>query len=1188
MKKQSLLVVLISLLVVVTLAFVACENIQGIVDNIMGEQGGEQEQKVDYQAPQITASEQGLEVSLEGVETFEYKLDDGEWTPYGQVIPFSQEIGAHVLTAKVNAENAGSIQEAIFTYQTKAVVLSEISVQGFVASWTAQGKSVMLKVGEGEFAPAGENSYTATAECAITVKALGGWDAENSILYVGEVEKSASFSAVALAKPILSVSEGKLVWQPVEHATKYQVKVNEGEFADATEWAIPAVAGEYAISVKAIGNGVEFSDSQVAEFALEVKASSLEYEKTAPDKVNIKSFEGAGMMLEYLGEYKNISELPFTLPYLYEATESCTAKAKVLGGWDEANKIMYLESEYSIDLVALASANLVVEDAEGKVAADFADEWTIKKYTDNWVDCGASIAVASGMQQGSSAQFNLWDNYTVFRFGRKYSAQNGYNAISFDVKGDGVTKMRVQLMDSTSGVYMTYSLGGASNGETLPNYWQHMVISMTDEDWKLNYGGNKLTFAQAKQYVGMINESEIIPFFDTINFIFYGETANGNSTKLFFDNIAFEKDVAQTKREQVLFDLSEVYTAQNANGVVFKLQLTNLEGTKAILSSLNLESNVSSEVSVEMGANNVVTIKDVAYAGQGITAQGEFVANGAIIKCNSASGQMASLFTQGMNFEAVRKVEGFESYTETGVGYDQSHTPSQISGLRAMYYADYYSGNSGSVVGGNGWSLMGSADYIQLASSGFSGSKSMKLKASTAGAMRYLSIGLADGSAQVIGKASNFGLFVKGVDIDVTMTVKVIYTNQLTPSNQQDTSIMTVQEFKVPANSDWTQYVVETNPNKDIYGYVLQFKATSKAVYLLVDDIELFAGNPHAKYISQVDPTQFGNLAYAEDFSSCSVSAGSGDASKVPSTIKGTADIYARNDTGAGYDDNKYITAKYANTGSVRSNTITITPAEMGHAEVLSFAIANDRNGNALKVTVTVKVFDYNEQVVKEESFDMEAGAVWALKEFEFGKALVKKVQIIIATTASPKGDAYAKVDNIQIKVKEQASQPTTVLSLGFDDGTTGSAYNNSAWTQYKYTSSWETMASSQMNSREKAGSKAVNFVGGYSQSRKFIYNENGSAIGEADYLSIDLGNDFSGAGVIKFKIVLVDTNGQMHYVFGSADAYEQIAGGTAMTKYEKQFDKVNVKSFYIVVYSSANGNAYLYADNITLKLSSN
>ena len=187
----------------------------------------------------------------------------------------------------------------------------------------------------------------------------------------------------------------------------------------------------------------------------------------------------------------------------------------------------------------------------------------------------------------------------------------------------------------------------------------------------------------------------------------------------------------------------------------------------------------------------------------------------------SATGNAAD-FLVNVNMTTVDVLDNAETYTSSGQMYYQSNTDKDNrSGARGAYFCDYYSGGSGSPVGGSGWSLMGgSGDQLSLESSAelvHSGAHSLKLKRNKSNTMRYMTWGLMDGTAEGHTGASYFIYFAKNPN-NVALTIKtsVYYQAKVEPSTQQ--SNRAYLEAQIPANSDWTAVVIPLDPAKTYYG----------------------------------------------------------------------------------------------------------------------------------------------------------------------------------------------------------------------------------------------------------------------------------------------------------------------------------------------------------------------------------
>ena len=197
--------------------------------------------------------------------------------------------------------------------------------------------------------------------------------------------------------------------------------------------------------------------------------------------------------------------------------------------------------------------------------------------------------------------------------------------------------------------------------------------------------------------------------------------------------------------------------------------------------------------------------------------------------------------TNGATFTLADYADNAETYDESGTMYYQGNqNPNKVKGARGAYFCEYaYSGTS-TEVGGNGWILMGgSGDQLQLATSGGAceGAKYLKMKASTAGDMRYFQWNLYKGDGEGHTGIERFGIaFRNSNSINVEAKVMVFKVPKLTPDTLIEDNYEAI-DVALNAGSSWNQYYVELDPNETYYGYGIWFKKTSgSAAFIDVDD----------------------------------------------------------------------------------------------------------------------------------------------------------------------------------------------------------------------------------------------------------------------------------------------------------------------------------------------------------------
>ncbi|MFA7020264.1 MAG: Ig-like domain-containing protein, partial [Bacilli bacterium] len=305
--------------------------------------------------------------------------------------------------------------------------------------------------------------------------------------------------------------------------------------------------------------------------------------------------------------------------------------------------------------------------------------------------------------------------------------------------------------------------------------------------------------------------------------------------------------IAQPSNTYFLENLSEQFSG-SYGGVDF---LLTRNGSSAVLETLNLASNIVLNDGVISLSGDEITV-----TATGLTYVGELSDNGHLISYVSASGAYAAPLT-GLNLNAVYNLEDYESFSAAGLGIRSAATGKYgHTGLRAAYYSDYYSGSSGSPLGGSGWSLMGSSDYLDRfidSENVHSGSVAGKYKRGSAGAMRHISWDLYTGNALVVGKGDTFSFWAKGVASNVEVKPRVAHVPLIHASNQTSTSDTTTATFTILANSDWTQYSFPISSAKQVYGFQFSFSSSGTTVYVPVDDVQIYTtANPWSEYVAPV------------------------------------------------------------------------------------------------------------------------------------------------------------------------------------------------------------------------------------------------------------------------------------------------------------------------------------------------
>jgi hypothetical protein len=653
---------------------------------------------------------------------------------------------------------------------------------------------------------------------------------------------SSSKVAEKLATPVISLNAAKtgLTWAVVEHASKYQIKVNTGEYADATDYTFSGDAGTYVVTLKAIGDGISYTDSAEATWNYSTVAISLsELTRTG---LNV-SWTAVGPTSVAYAADGNITSTAWaaTTSTTYVATANGKVGVAVGAGYDETANVNYVGDTIDkyIWCVQDAAANKVLLDS----TTDIADDLSVKVYdasASGWVDdsghVGLSVGIADTEETSDSIDFKIQQLANAYKFGLTMTGFDAYKGISVRVRGDGKSTLVFQ-MQSAAG-YVSYSVG------VIGTNWHDIVIPFSDAGWKVN--GTSTSLADYALSQGFESAGATLYGFNEFDVIFKTVADAGYAyTHVYVDHvslIADETGTAAADNQTVV--LGSHYTAKNSAGAVFDIQAAT---TGYTLASLNLAQNLSAPATLT-AEGDVVTLK-TADNGASLTYVGKATNSGRSIAFTSATGTYASYFTN-LNFNFVATIDDFESYTETGVGFDQHNAATARTGLRAYYYSDYYAGSGSDSLSGSGWTLMGSTDYMTLdttAGDVHSGANCAKVKVGNA--MRYTTYGLSDGSAVAWPSANTFSFWAKSpAAIDLVVYVRLYTTNKVSSTNYG----VTPTTLTLKAGSSWTQYTVAMDASKTYYGVSFTFEHSSdySTNYPLLDDLQVYTdANPWAKFV---------------------------------------------------------------------------------------------------------------------------------------------------------------------------------------------------------------------------------------------------------------------------------------------------------------------------------------------------
>jgi len=468
-----------------------------------------------------------------------------------------------------------------------------------------------------------------------------------------------------------------------------------------------------------------------------------------------------------------------------------------------------------------------------------------------------SSLVLAGSAFGIVVSNNAFMNGTeIIRADETYTmtldANNPVTAANYSpaavVKTDGTITVNNMLVKATTDGYAKLAPHGTIYNYSSTATYNGRITGMNSI--KVDYAGSDLSLQVSRDLSGKI-------FTDKMNVTSGSEIdlsslspnyfiLKAGDTELDINKITIKYSCSE--RSGLTVDqLAKVYSGKLGN-TVYK---ANISGTSATIKTTNLETNVTynGTVSIEDGM-----VKIVLPAGNLFFSTNEARTT---LTVDSSKGIGAGF--AGLVFNEVFTVDNFEDYSGTGVGYDSNHANfNALSGLRGEFHSDYYSGGSGtaSLFGDSNWSIMGSDTYLYHNATGGHENSGLALFKGSSNGLRYVSFQSLYNVPKTMGKGTTFSFWAHGAlsnvstlaasSEDAKVKVRLFYKNPITSVSD---STGEATEVTIPAGSDWTQYTISLDSNKEYYGYSFFIKS-SNALYVPIDDVEIFTANPHETYVA--------------------------------------------------------------------------------------------------------------------------------------------------------------------------------------------------------------------------------------------------------------------------------------------------------------------------------------------------
>ena len=665
-----------------------------------------------------------------------------------------------------------------------------------------------------------------------------------------------------LDTPVLQLNEERngLTWASVPGATSYSVNVNDEGAVTVQEpgYEFETIAGAYNVKVVAKANG---KASEAAEYNYSTLFTILGDLSVNENVITWASFGGVG--LEYFvddGEPIAVvgNSITASTPGLYTV--------RALSGFVDESHKYYIDApnnvsvhERSILVQGAASSGIMLECGDEETDTDLQEKYIAKKYDNNsgWINTTATLVLDSDNQfgTGNCVRANIWHHGAWFKWTNSLSVDGKIESLHFLLKGSSATRFALSFDVTTDlvisglnlkGVYATYMVQPA------PTIWTEYTISTSDPNWTVNYAGTSYPFATVQSMLSSLGYNiesvgDFFPNFGSYSIKAFGEYEDGGpTTRLWFDDVSLGVEPVETKIEQQ-FDVAAgqyAFKSNQINAGVFKYNPGGQSKVEFRQDNNLVEIPVTTAVSK---ADHSLTITSTA-TGLDFVAKLTSDNGGKSFTLVNVTGTAAA-YMQGMVAEKCQVLYDFEEFTSTGVGNDQNHTdPTAWSGLRKEFYSDFYNNGSGSTVGGSGWSMMASTDYLELSTSvAHTGSKSMRLKYNKDNQMRFLTYGLATEGGEPYVEGTYLSMWVRAnSERDNVIKLKAFYINYVTPSTQTS---CTEVEVTVPhdTNNGWVEVKVQLSSSKSYYGFaILPMKnngaATETEKYFYVDDIAVYSG----------------------------------------------------------------------------------------------------------------------------------------------------------------------------------------------------------------------------------------------------------------------------------------------------------------------------------------------------------
>ena len=652
--------------------------------------------------------------------------------------------------------------------------------------------------------------------------------------------------------PVLTLNDSNdgLTWEDIDGARSYEITVDEETTSvDIPGYLFSTEYGDYEVSVVAVDkNG---NKSEAATYSYETRVTRLGNLQFDGTKISWPGSDYFGLETSCDG----VNYTPITDTFL-PVEKSAVYYFRTVNGFREDGHVYFCHIQSRCIIATLGVATpYIIEDGTEVDDATLNEYYRKTKYTSGWEVAASYLTLDYDHEEyvtENGVDFHTWYHGNYYMFEKQIKLDGSYNEFDFTAMASDsvavtlsfqITHTMIVNGIDLNGVYMKYEIS------TMPTLFHKYRVSMNDSNWRINYAGSDYKFSEVATLINaagvkVSSISDMFPFFDVFQFRIKAAYAQGGSSAhAYFDDVQLlNSDLEATDIKEIIPTLTaQPYYA--FKGSMCKGGLTFSDETHATMrmsSPFPLDFDCTYEI-----ADEVLTLT-CATSGMDFVAKFDSPDGGYTLNLISATGSFGQ-YLAGVTCETVKCLDDYESYSETGVGYDLDHPVEERSGLRGAYLCDQYVGGSAtSPLGGKGWSLMNSnTNYMSLdETSAHTGTKALSL-INDGLTNRFMQWGLFDASLKGI-RGKTLSIWVKGGDkADMTLRLGIYFVQPVGPSNHAVDSARKQVDFTIPKNSGWKEYTYTLDSNKVYYGVSMLTLGNKAALgdesqRILVDDIYIY------------------------------------------------------------------------------------------------------------------------------------------------------------------------------------------------------------------------------------------------------------------------------------------------------------------------------------------------------------